>query len=57
MKIYLHFNSNLSKDTYDILFHDENPIVGHFEPLLCKKIISTSFHHEHITNPSRYEET
>ena len=36
---YLHFNSTLSTDTYDILFHDENPLAGHFEPLLSKNQI------------------
>jgi hypothetical protein len=42
MKSYLHFNLNLSTNTYDILFHDENPLAGHFEPLLCKKTIHRS---------------
>ena len=38
-KCYLHFNSNLSEDTYDILFHDENALVGHFELMLRKRKI------------------
>ena len=31
---YLHFNSSLATNTYDILFHDEHPLNGHFEPLV-----------------------
>ena len=34
---YLHFNSTIGTNTFDILFHDENPINGHFEPLLHKE--------------------
>ena len=41
-KSYLHFNSMLSSDAYDILLHDENPLAGHFEPLLCKNKIDGS---------------
>ena len=33
-KCYLHFNLNLSEDTFDILFHDENALAGYFEPFL-----------------------
>jgi hypothetical protein len=40
MKPYLHFNSNLNNNTYDILFHHDNPLAGHFEPLLCKRHIA-----------------
>ena len=34
--MYSHFNSKIATNTYDILFHDEDPINGYFEPLLCK---------------------
>ena len=34
MKIYLHFNSTIARNSIDILFHDEDPLNGHFEPLL-----------------------
>ena len=30
----MHFNLNLSEDTFDILFHDENALAGYFEPFL-----------------------
>jgi len=37
MKIYLHFNSTITTNSYDILFQHEDPINGHFKRLLCKK--------------------
>jgi hypothetical protein len=33
---YLIFNKNASRDLYCILFHDNNPLGGHYEPLLYK---------------------
>jgi hypothetical protein len=35
---YLHFNKNANADPYCILFHDANPVSGHYEPLLYKKL-------------------
>lgn len=35
---YLHFNKNLQSNAYSILFHDQNPTRGHFEPLINKKM-------------------
>jgi len=34
MRIYLHFNSSVGTNTHDILFHDKDPLNGHFEPLV-----------------------
>ena len=55
MKPYLYFNSTLVNNTYDILFHDENPLAGHFEPLLCKKQIHMINDHLHTEKTTRYE--
>lgn len=38
MRIYLHFNSSLMANTLDILFHDEDPLNGHFEPLVHRQL-------------------
>ena len=54
-KIYLHFNSTLSKNTYDILFHDQNPLGGNFQPLLCKRQSDMNDSHENNENLMRYE--
>jgi hypothetical protein len=35
---YLLFNKTASRDSYCILFHDANPLSGHYEPLLYKKL-------------------
>jgi hypothetical protein len=35
---YLLFNKTASRDPYCILFHDANPLSGHYEPLLYKKL-------------------
>jgi hypothetical protein len=34
---YLIFNKSASRDLYCILFHDSNPLVGHYEPLFYKR--------------------
>ena len=44
--VYLHFNWKLPTYTYNILFHDENWLAGHFEPLLHKRNIITSSNFE-----------
>ena len=44
--VYFHFNWKLTTYTYGILFHDENWLVGHFEPLLWKRNIITSSNFE-----------
>jgi len=36
MGIYLHFNSSVATNTCNILFHEEDPLNDHFEPLLCR---------------------
>lgn len=33
-KKYLHFNEFLTSKPYSLLFHDVNPVSGHFEPLI-----------------------
>jgi hypothetical protein len=45
MKIYLHFNLIITTNKYGVLFHNEDPINGHFELFLCKNdtITSSSF--------------
>ena len=42
MKIYIHFNLNIDTKTYDLLFHDEHPLDGHFEPFLNETQFSYS---------------
>ena len=42
MKSYIHLNSNIDTKTYAILFHDEHPLGGHFEPLLNESKFSYS---------------
>ena len=34
IRIYLHFNSSVAKNTHDILFHDKDPLNGHLKPLV-----------------------
>ena len=46
---YLHFNKGTSEYEYHILFHDQNPSCGHFEPLLSYQLTNTSFKSD---NPS-----
>jgi hypothetical protein len=33
---YFHFNINANADPYCILFHDANPVSGHYEPFFTK---------------------
>ena len=33
-KIDLHFNENISGYQYNILYHDQNDLIGHYEPIL-----------------------
>ena len=33
---YLHFNNASDRHAYSILFHDQDPLHGHFEPLIHK---------------------
>jgi len=54
-KIYLHFNSTLSNNIYDILFHDQNPLAGHFQSLLCKRQTNTNNSHENNEKLMKYE--
>jgi hypothetical protein len=37
-KIYLLFNKIASTDPYCILFHNVNPVSGHYEPLIYRKL-------------------
>ena len=41
-KKYLHFNRTSHVESYSLLFHDNNPLCGHFEPLVCSKFNFTS---------------
>jgi len=52
MRIYLHFNSSVATKTYDILFHDEDPPNGHFEPFLCRgdSILDCTFQQQSNTS-------
>ena len=56
MKPYLHFNSTLANNIYDILFHEENPLAGHFEPLLCKRQTHTINSHLHNEESIKYKD-
>jgi exonuclease III len=40
---YLYFNKDANIDPYCILFHDANPVCGHYEPLLYKKLSTCNF--------------
>jgi hypothetical protein len=40
---YLYFNKDANIDPYCILFHDANPVCGHYEPLLYKKLSACNF--------------
>jgi hypothetical protein len=40
---YLYFNRDAAIDPYCILFHDANPVSGHYEPLLYKKLSTCNF--------------
>lgn len=37
MRVYLHFNSSVTTNTRDILFHDEDTLNGHFKPLVPRQ--------------------
>ena len=51
MKSCIHFNSNIDTKIYDILFHDEHPLDGNFEPLLNEsQLISSIFDIEKPNN-------
>ena len=41
-KKYLHFNSTSHAESYSLLFHDNNPLYGHFEPLVSSKFSFTN---------------
>jgi hypothetical protein len=45
---YLLFNKTASSDPYCILFHDANPISGHYEPLLYIKLSICNIGGPHI---------
>ena len=53
---YLYFNSTLANNIYDILFHDENPRVGHFETLLFKRQTHTINSHLHNEESIKYKD-
>ena len=55
MKPYLDFNSSLNNNIYDILFHDNNPLAGHFEPILCKGKINSINSQQDKEMPTKYE--
>jgi hypothetical protein len=46
--IYLLFNKIASCDPYCILFHDDNPVSGHYEPLLYRKLSICNIGGPHI---------
>ena len=47
---YLHFNNNITKHTYSILFHDKNPIGGHYKPIISKKYTYLTIIHHQFTS-------
>ena len=55
MDAYLHLNSTLNNNTYNILFHDSNPFVGNFKPLVHKRQIGTIESHKHDEYTIKYE--
>ena len=55
MNPYLDFNSSLNNNIYDILFHDNNPLANHFEPILCKSQINGINSQQDKEMPTKYE--